>query len=77
VLGDKLNAISYSGNNGRAAILNNTNGANVIYTAGNADGTDTFFCFDAETGKTLWKHSYPAELGDKYFEGGPSATRFG
>jgi outer membrane protein assembly factor BamB len=45
-----------------------------VYTAGNADGTDTFFCFDAETGKTLWKHSYPAELGDKYFEGGPSAT---
>ncbi len=30
----KTNA--YSGNNGRAAILNNTNGANVIYTAGNA-----------------------------------------
>jgi hypothetical protein len=30
----KTNA--YSGNNGRAAILNNTNGANVIYTVGNA-----------------------------------------
>jgi hypothetical protein len=27
---------AYSGNNGRAAILNNTNGANLIYTAGNA-----------------------------------------
>lgn len=27
---------AYSGNNGRAAILNNSNGANVIYTAGNA-----------------------------------------
>ena len=27
---------AYSGNNGRAAILNNTAGANVIYTAGNA-----------------------------------------
>jgi hypothetical protein len=27
---------AYSGNNGRAAILNNTNGANVVYTAGNA-----------------------------------------
>ncbi len=44
------------------------------YTAGNADGTDTFYCFDAETGKELWKHAYPSELGDKYFEGGPSAT---
>jgi hypothetical protein len=30
----KTNA--YSGNNGRAAILNNTNGANFFYTAGNA-----------------------------------------
>ena len=30
----KTNA--YSGNNGRAAILNNTSGANVVYTAGNA-----------------------------------------
>jgi hypothetical protein len=27
---------AYSGNNGRAAILNNTQGANVIYTSGNA-----------------------------------------
>ena len=27
---------AYSGNNGRAAILNNSNGANVFYTAGNA-----------------------------------------
>lgn len=27
---------AYSGNNGRAAILNNTDGANVFYTAGNA-----------------------------------------
>ncbi len=27
---------AYSGNNGRAAILNNANGANVIYTSGNA-----------------------------------------
>jgi hypothetical protein len=35
----KTNA--YSGNNGRAAILNNTQGANVIYTAGNAgNGAD-------------------------------------
>jgi hypothetical protein len=30
----KTNA--YSGNNGRAAVLNNTSGANVLYTAGNA-----------------------------------------
>ena len=27
---------AYSGNNGRAAVLNNSNGANFFYTAGNA-----------------------------------------
>jgi hypothetical protein len=32
---------AYSGNNGRAAILNNTNGANVMYTAGNAGNGST------------------------------------
>ena len=43
-------------------------------TAGHADGKDTVFCFDAATGKPLWKHSYPAELGDKYYEGGTTGT---
>ena len=43
-------------------------------TAGHADGKDTVFCFDAMSGKPLWKHSYPAELGDKFFEGGTTGT---
>ncbi len=43
-------------------------------TAGHADGKDTVFCFDAVTGKQLWKHSYPAELGDKFFDGGTTGT---
>src|SRR5690349_20725106 len=43
-------------------------------TAGHAEGQDTVFCFDAVTGKELWKHSYPAELGDKYYEGGTTGT---
>lgn len=43
-------------------------------TAGHADGKDTVFCLDATTGKVLWKHSYPAELGDKYYEGGTTGT---
>ena len=43
-------------------------------TVGHADGRDTIFCFDALTGKERWKQSYPAELGDKYYEGGTTGT---
>ena len=43
-------------------------------TVGHADEKDTVFCFDAATGKVLWKHSYPSELGDKYFDGGTTGT---
>ena len=43
-------------------------------TAGHAGGNDTVFCFDAASGKELWKHSYPAELGDKFYEGGTTGT---
>jgi outer membrane protein assembly factor BamB len=45
-----------------------------VYTSGFAGGQDTIFCFDAETGKVIWKHSYEELLGDKYYEGGTSAT---
>jgi len=44
------------------------------FTAGHANEEDTVFCFDANTGKVLWKHSYSSELGDKYFEGGTTGT---
>ncbi len=45
-----------------------------VYTTGFAKEEDTVFCFDAATGKVIWKHAYPSELGDKYYEGGTSAT---
>ena len=45
-----------------------------VFTTGHADGQDTVFCLDSATGKVNWKHSYPADLGDKYYEGGTSAT---
>src|SRR5436190_235288 len=41
---------------------------------GHADQKDTVFCFDAVTGKEIWKHSYAAELGDKFFEGGTTGS---
>ncbi len=46
----------------------------LLFTSGHADGKDSVFCLSAKTGKTLWKHDYPADLGDKYYEGGTSAT---
>ncbi|QOV91107.1 PQQ-binding-like beta-propeller repeat protein [Humisphaera borealis] len=45
-----------------------------VYTAGYADDADSIVCLDAETGKVVWKHSYPAELGAKFFEGGTTGT---
>lgn len=45
-----------------------------VLTTGHQDGQDTVFCLEAWTGKVLWKHAYPADLGDKYYEGGTSAT---
>ena len=45
-----------------------------VVTAGHADEKDTVFCFDAMTGKEIWKHSYPSDLGDKYFDGGTTGS---
>jgi len=44
------------------------------YTTGNTADTDHVFCFDAVTGKEVWKYSYAAPLDPKYYEGGTSAT---
>ena len=45
-----------------------------LFTLGHGGEEDTVICLDAKTGKEVWKHSYAAELGDKYFEGGPLST---
>lgn len=45
-----------------------------VYTTGHENESDTVYCFDAATGKVVWKHNYPAELGDKFFQGGTTGT---
>ena len=43
-------------------------------TLGHGNSQDTLYCFDVGSGRVAWKHSYPAELGDKYFDGGTTGT---
>src|SRR5262245_3965036 len=38
-----------------------------VYTTGNANDSDTVFCFDANTGAEVWKQSYPAQLDAKFY----------
>jgi len=45
-----------------------------VYTMGNFGEKDTIWCLDARTGKEIWRHTYPAELGPQYYEGGPGST---
>ncbi len=46
-----------------------------VYTMGNINkNTDVVYCFDAVTGKEIWRHEYTEDLNPKYYEGGCSAT---
>jgi len=49
-------------------------GGGRVYTSGSADNTASIFCFDADSGKCVWTHAYPSDLGDKDFEGGTTST---
>ena len=55
---------------GRAYTMGNTGSKDV----NEAKHSDIVFCFDAETGKEIWKYSYPQPLDPKYYEGGSLAT---
>ena len=45
-----------------------------VFTMGNNNGRDTVYCFDAEKGGLIWKHSYECVLDPRFYEGGTSAT---
>lgn len=49
-----------------------------VFTMGHSsskdNGTETVWCFNAETGAELWQYSYAAPLIDRFYEGGPGAT---
>ena len=44
------------------------------YTMGNISDKDILYCFDARTGREIWKQSYACPLFAKQHEGGPAAT---
>lgn len=45
-----------------------------LHTMGVVAGQETVWCFDAKTGKEVWKHSYPYVFKPQYYEGGSSVT---
>jgi len=44
------------------------------HSGGKESGSDTVWCLDAATGWELWKHAFPAPLGDRFWEGGTTGT---
>lgn len=47
---------------------------NRLYTIGNIDNQDIIYCLDTENGNEVWRYSYKSDLGDKFFDGGPTST---
>ena len=45
-----------------------------LFTMGHRDGDETVYCLDLSTGDVIWSHTYPSELVDNLYEGGPGST---
>ena len=45
-----------------------------VFTMGNTNGMDSVWCFDAASGRVLWRHSYACPLAPRFYEGGTLAT---
>jgi outer membrane protein assembly factor BamB len=44
------------------------------YTMGNTGGSDHVYCYDAKSGRELWRQQFTVSLDPKLFEGGPRST---
>ena len=62
----------------KASVGTGTSGVTVAngraYSMGNERDKDVIHCFDAKTGREIWRHAYPLALDRRMFEGGPAAT---
>jgi len=45
-----------------------------VFTMGNVQNKDDVWCFDAKSGRALWKHEYPLDVDKRSFEGGTAVT---
>jgi outer membrane protein assembly factor BamB len=45
-----------------------------VLTMGNHSDQDTVYCFNADTGALVWKHTYPCILDPRFYEGGTLST---
>ncbi len=45
-----------------------------VFTMGNVQDKDDVWCFDARSGRVLWKHEYPLDVDKRSFEGGTAVT---
>lgn len=45
-----------------------------VFTMGNVQENDTVWCFDAKSGRVLWKYEYPLNVDKRSFEGGTAST---
>ena len=47
---------------------------NRVVTMGNQDDEDHVWCLEAESGREIWKYTYPCKFEDHNYEGGTSST---
>ncbi len=45
-----------------------------VFTIGHDDGQDTIWCLAEDTGRVLWKKTYPSDIGAMFYIGGPGST---